>query len=85
MFPNKFGDKLKLKSGDALLKKAFNQWIKNEQKSDGRFSPITSNHSVINALKYLYQKQLVQLMKKIGLVAVKKENLKGNKNGQFIQ
>ncbi len=76
---------IKLESKNEKLIKAFKQFLDNGKKSDAGKSRITNNYNFINELENLDQKQLVRLMKKIGLIIVKKGNLKGNKNGQSIQ
>jgi len=77
---------VKLEDGDKKLKKAFFKFLNNENiMSDSIISTITQNTDLIVVLNNLNYKQLQKLMKEIGLISVKRGNLKGSKNGKSIQ
>jgi hypothetical protein len=63
---------IKLEDKDEKLTKAFEKFLGNEKTSDAGKSRITDSYNFINELENIDQKQLVRLMKKIGLVVVKK-------------
>jgi len=77
--------KIKLKSDDKKLKVAFKKWLKLEKKSEGGNSALTQNSDLIDVLEKLNNKQLLKLAKTIGLISVKKGNLKGSENGKSVQ
>jgi len=89
--------RIKLKDGDKRLEKFFPKWLKNENLSevsnnhftqnkdmtDGGITPIGQNPHSIAVLEELDNKQLLRLMKEIGLVMVKKGG--SNLNGEALQ
>ena len=72
--------KIKLQNDKKLIKV-----LKEFIKSEGGNSALTQNYDFIDFLDKLDSKLLLKLMKKIGLVSVKKGNLKGSKNGKALQ
>jgi len=76
--------RIKIQDNDKKLKKAFKKFIKLNI-SEVRISDLTQNSGFITILENLDHKQLLKLMKEIGLVSVKKGNLKGSQNGKSVQ
>ncbi len=77
--------KIKLKSNDEKLKKLIKKFIKDGDFRDARFSRITSDNYFSDFVESLEQKELVKLMKFIGLVSVKKGNAKGSNDGKSLK
>jgi|GEM_PF-2378265 len=75
---------IKIEDNDKKLKKLFLKFIKTDL-SDRSKSPITLNSDFIDILYSLDYKQLQKLAKEIGLISIKKGNLKGSKNGKSVQ
>ena len=85
---------VKLQDGDKKLEKIIQKWIKAESidkkvfLSDSGNSTITIQGKIAMKLEYLSAKEnskLMKLLKDIGLVSVKKGNLKGSENGKSVQ
>ena len=76
--------RIKIKDNDKRLKKAFLKFIKLNM-SDTGITRITQNSDFIAILEKLDYKQLQKLMKEIGLISIKRGNLKGSKNGKSLQ
>ncbi len=77
--------KIKLKSNDEKLKKLIKKFIKDGNFRDARKSRITSDNYFSDFVESLEQKELVKLMKFIGLVSVKKGNAKGSNDGKSLK
>ncbi len=77
--------KIKLKSNDKKFRAMLKKFIKDEDLSDVGKSHITQSDCFIRIIENLKQKELIKLMKAIGLVSVKKGNRKGSKNGESLQ
>jgi len=75
---------VKLEDGDKKLKKHLTKFITTHISDTGK-TRITQNTDLIVMLNNLDYKQLQKLMKEIGLISVKRGNLKGSKNGKSIQ
>jgi len=73
--------KIKIQDNDKKLKLAFKKWFR----SEGGNSALTQNSDFITVLEKFDNKELQRLMKVIGLISVKKGNLKGSKNGKSVQ
>jgi len=73
--------RVKLNNEDKQLIRAFKKWLK----SEGGIPALTKNFDLIDILDSLNKKLLLKLSKEIGLVSVKKGNLKGSQNGKSIQ
>jgi len=82
--------RIKLKNGDKKLKLAFKKWLKTEggntalgKNADVIFTDFGQSSDIFAVLERLNSKQLLKLMKEIGLVSVKKGG--ANLNGEAIQ
>jgi len=77
--------KIKLKYNNKKLNKIVEKFIKDEVLSDVGKSHITQNDYLVVIVKKLEYKELLKLMKNIGLVSIKKGNKKSSKNGEALQ
>ena len=77
--------KIKIKSNNKKFNKIIEKFIKDEKIGDARKSRITSNDYFVGITENLEQKELVKLMKIIGLISVKKGNSKGSNDGKSLK
>ena len=77
--------KIKIQANNKHFIKSFYKFIKNADISEVTQNHLTQNTDLIVILNNLDYKQLQKLMKEIGLISVKRGNLKGSKNGKSIQ
>ncbi len=75
---------IKIKSNDEKLIKLIKKFIKDENMSDTGISRITRNNDFSGFVEILSQKELIKLIKLMGLISIKRGNLKGSKNGKSI-
>jgi predicted DNA-binding protein (UPF0251 family) len=72
---------VKLEAGDNKLENKINLWIKNENIDRNIFDKRIN----LRVLQKSQNQQLLKLLTEIGMIEIKKGNLKGSKNGKSIQ
>jgi hypothetical protein len=76
---------IKIKSNDKKLRKVIKKFIKDGDFRDTGNSRITSNDYFSGFIESLEQKELIKLIKLMGLLSIKKGNAKGSNDGKSLK